>query len=327
MLVLSSSKLWKDYCGKIEAAVPENIFQVMTRINKDSWESPNTALDVFDSLIWVNPAYVVDVDIDTWYKMLEFYSETDLQLKRYIEEQPRDVQSNKFDFNQIDKSVPEFVEENTAPNTIKSNKTVIKLFDNFLSQMFPNEKLTIDSVSKEKLPELASKFFMSLQKDVGISYNASTLQIYYHAMCRVLLQKRDINLKLDPAFGNLSKVLSRKQRLSVLDGETPGKHRSLAIPATTLAKCWADGHFGSKDPRSLISAVILHIQATFGTRAKTELHSIRNSDILIGPEREDGIPSHLSLSERLTKTRHGLHGQGKYPFFKMQFVLLSCPFI
>ena len=81
VLVLSSSKLWKDYCGKIEAAVPENIFQLMTRINKDSWESPNTALDVFDSLIWVNPAYVVDVDIDTWYKMLEFYSETDLQLK------------------------------------------------------------------------------------------------------------------------------------------------------------------------------------------------------------------------------------------------------
>jgi hypothetical protein len=36
-----------------------------------------------------------------------------------------------------------------------------------------------------------------------------------------------------------------------------------------------------------------------------------NSDVVLGPRRDDDIPSYLELHERVTKTRSGNRGQGK----------------
>ena len=40
------------------------------------------------------------------------------------------------------------------------------------------------------------------------------------------------------------------------------------------------------------------------------MYNVLNEDIVRGPLREDGIPSYLMLSERVTKTRKGTGGQG-----------------
>ena len=62
--------------------------------------------------------------------------------------------------------------------------------------------------------------------------------------------------------------------------------------------------------RSLVAAIELHVMSSFGTRARSELYSIKNCDIIEGPPRQDGVFSYLSYAERLTKTRRGAHGQG-----------------
>ena len=99
------------------------------------------------------------------------------------------------------------------------------------------------------------------------------------------MDKRKINIKLSPAFSEIRKVLSRRQKQSCDRGEIPGKHKSKSIPAPVLAECWAQGAFGSDSPRALVSTVLLHTQNSFGTRGKTELWNITNGDIVPGPDR------------------------------------------
>ena len=50
--------------------------------------------------------------------------------------------------------------------------------------------------------------------------------------------------------------------------------------------CWSKGAFGTESPRALVSTVLLHTQASFGTRGKAELWNITNGDIIPGPNRQ-----------------------------------------
>ena len=59
-----------------------------------------------------------------------------------------------------------------------------------------------------------------------------------------------------------------------------------------------------------MTLVIKNLNSGFGTRSRTELYQMTNSDVLLGPRREDGVYSYLELSERVTKTRTGNRGQG-----------------
>ena len=316
VLVLSSSKLWKSFCSKVPTLSPDQVYQVMAQIKPENWQSPPNSEDLFDVLLWVESTFVTDLDLEDWYVMFEFYSSTDLQLLQYFSSQPDQspvAPSNKFDMKQFDKPIEKFIEENTAKNTIRSNTTALNLFNAFLTEMFSAD-VNVDNVEREKLPNIVAKYFMSIQKDDGEPYNASSLQVYYQSLGRILSERRKINIK-GPEYDEVRKVLLRKQKMSCESGAIPGKNKSQAIPAKMLAKCWASGHLGSSNPRSLIAAVLLHIQMSFGTRAKTELHAIRNCDIEVGPLREDGVPSYLALGERVTKTRRGIQGQGKIFYY------------
>ena len=117
-------------------------------------------------------------------------------------------------------------------------------------------------------------------------YNASTLETYYQGITRVILDKRKINIKLEPAYTEVRKVLGRRQKESCEKGEIPGKHKAKSIPAQVLAECWSKGAFGTESPRALVTTVLLHTQASFGTRGKAELWNITNGDIIPGPNRQ-----------------------------------------
>ena len=128
-------------------------------------------------------------------------------------------------------------------------------------------------------------------------------------MARVLLSERNVNLKSEE-FAKAKQVLKTQQRVSVAAGERPGKHSSNAIPAEVLARCWNEGAFGDSNPKALIAGLMIRVEMSFGTRPGFELATMENQDLIPGPIREDGLPSVINFSERLTKTRKGVNGQG-----------------
>ena len=77
-----------------------------------------------------------------------------------------------------------------------------------------------------------------------------------------------------------------------------------------MAEAIKKGVIGWDAPKPLVTLVIKNLSSGFGTRSRTELYQMTNSDVLLGPAREDGVYSYLELSERVTKTRTGNRGQG-----------------
>ena len=193
--------------------------------------------------------------------------------------------SGRFKMGNVGKPASTFIDENTAKSTKKANATVVNLFKNFMASIHPEVIESIETILVEDLPNLLNEFFMVISKEDGEEYNASTLESYYQAMTRVILDLRKINIKLEPAFSELRKILSRRQKLSCEDGQIPGKHKAQAIAAPVLAECWAQGAFGTENPRALVATVLLHTQSSFGTRGKSELWNMNNADIVLGTER------------------------------------------
>ena len=99
-------------------------------------------------------------------------------------------------------SSKEFIDENTAKNTKKTNLTVRKLFDQFMKEFDPTEERTFDDLPSEILGPKVCKFFQVINHENGTEYNASSLETYYRAMVRIL-SEREIIVNTDPNFKDL----------------------------------------------------------------------------------------------------------------------------
>ena len=391
VLVFSSSGLWTQFNSVIGATCSMTEFQVLEELKEEEIFEMGSVK--FDSLLFVKQTHVEDLSIDMWFKLMESPSFGQINLSKYLpgptsncdvasinkkkmvtkenvdpgpeeDKENRQPRAGRFKLEFVGKDPRTFIEENTAKNTKKGNLKVKNLFKLFMTEVHPEKEGTIETLPIEELPKLLTECFMMLQKEDGEEYNASTLESYYQSIARVLLDSRKMNIKLDPNFSELRKVIDKKQKLSCESGQIPGKNKSRSIPAQVLAECWAQGAFGTDSPRALVATVILHVQGSFGSRGKTELWNMSNSDIVQGPDRlkliqlgqggvwqisvyvrdkiigisinnnykqkctqrskplnnsysfnmtvsrGDGLPQFLSLSERITKTRRGLKGQG-----------------
>ena len=217
---------------------------------------------------------------------------------------------SKFNLNLLNSETKSFIASNSSDNTRQSNRTITNLFNEFLKEtQVEKEQQSLFTLTVEKFPEVVEKFFMCLQKEGGSKYNAGSLQVYFNSLARVLLSERNVNLKSED-FAKAKQVLKTQQRVSVAAGERPGKHSSNAIPAEVLARCWNEGAFGDSNPKALIAGLMIRVEMSFGTRPGFELATMENQDLIPGPIREDGLPSVINFSERLTKTRKGVNGQG-----------------
>lgn len=333
VLVFSTMDDWYEFCkGSIDSSVDcSRVFMKHSDVSTTATDRP----DSFDTLIWSNPDSVeAEIDLEIWYKLLETYqtgtgwnhrilqnltSENNTEGKNVnsseeAKKKEPNSKAHKFNFKLVAQDTDEFVEKNMSPSTIKVTRVAVNLFDNFMKTVHP-ELLhsTLETVEEFRLPKLTAEFFKVLQKGKDESFNASTLQAYYQGVVRFLKQKRKIHVKNNPDFEECRTVLGRQQKISCENGARPGLNRSHAFPPELLAECWAKGAFGSGDPRALMAALLMHIGTSFGIRGKDELAQIRNEDMILGPKRHDGLPSGIRYSERKTKTRTGLDGQGARP--------------
>jgi hypothetical protein len=147
-------------------------------------------------------------------------------------------------------------------------------------------------------------------KEDGGCYNASTVGTFNSAIARLILRERKIDIKSNEKFSLVSKTLTRQQKECAEEGEIPGKHEPKAVPLEVMAEAIKQGLIDGDAPKPLETLVIKKLSLSFGTRSRTELYQMTNSDVLLGPRREDGIYSNLELSERVTKPSTANRGQG-----------------
>lgn len=334
ILIFSTTADWTEFC--LEALDPnighDKVFQTLSDV-------PGTSGDngLFDKLLWTHPhSLKAEIPLDNWYTLMEAFHNTGLHLvfKEILSEhsgpkvrvensEPRAQTgevlpgaikkpvSSKFNFKLIDEDNSDFIERNMSPSTIKANKTATRLFDNFMKQCHP-ELLhnTLETAEESRLPNLIAEFLKVLQKDEDQKYNASSLQTYYLGISRVLKQRRNIVLKNNPLYELCRSVLSRQQKISCDNGQRPGLNKSQAFPPEVLAEAWAKGAFGPSSPKALTAALIIHCGPSFGIRGKEEFADIRVEDFILGARRADGVLTNIRYSERKTKTRRGVDGQG-----------------
>ena len=230
-------------------------------------------------------------------------------------------------------STEEYLEKNQPTNTKRSIKTAIDALDKVIKQLHDDEARNLIDIPEDTLAQYVEEFFKCVVKEDGTSYNASSLSTYYNSIARYLIEKKQLDIKKNPKFSRVSKILARRQEESVREGLIPGKNASKAIPKEVLAEVISKGKIGYDDPRALTANVIKSFQAGFGIRNREEMYEIKNSDIEMGPLKPNGVPEFIELGERITKTRRGKRTQGKsvlisspifiYPLFSLSYQTLQ----
>ena len=133
------------------------------------------------------------------------------------------------------------------------------------------EYLPIDQTSFEDLPRNLCKMFMAARKKDGSVYNGSSLGCFYQSICRYFRTRTDgptLDIKQDPRFEHVRRVLASRQEFSAQQGARPGINASDAVPPDVMAKLYEDGLFGKASPRSLIRTVTFILSTQMGCRTK-----------------------------------------------------------
>ena len=213
----------------------------------------------------------------------------------------------------IKNSTAEYLEKTQPVNSKRSLKTAVAALESVILELHPSEDRSLIELPKETLAQYLEEFFQCVVKADGTVYNASTLGTYFNSLARFLMEKKQIDIKKDPLFGLVGKVLARRQVECASEGDIPGKNAAKAIPKEVLAEVIAKGKIGFDDPRALTANVVKSFQAGFGTRNREEMYSIQNGDIDIGPLKMNGIPEYLELSDKLRRQEGG---KGSKVYFK-----------
>ena len=241
-----------------------------------------------------------------------FFHGTNLECIKNENTEPKEgsKQTNRLKKGELNQSTKDYLEKSEPSNSSKSTRTAMRQFYAVVQQKYPEEKRLMEDLPEELLAKYLEDFFRLVMKEDGGCYNASTLGTYHSAIARLILRERKINIKSNEKFSLVTKTLTRRQRECAEEGEIPGKHASKAVPLEVMAEAIKQGVIGWEAPKPLVTLVIKNLSSGFGTRSRTEPYQMTNSDVVLGPVREDGVYSYLELSERVTKTRTGNRGQG-----------------
>ena len=216
-------------------------------------------------------------------------------------------------------SVNDYLDANKSANTKKLDNQAIQLFNSTIlslgkkvsdeSSHSDMEYKTLDQYSLDSLPEALARFFMVVRRQNGEIHNASSLNSFYRAIVRHL-KTRDVNpvdITTDIRFSKVSQVLKTKCCEAAKDGKRPGLNSAQCLSDDDLETVFKSGALSRDNPRGLISLVHYVVMTTMGARAQEECRQITCGDMVMGPKSKEcsDYPQYITLSERITKTRHG----------------------
>ena len=296
---------------------------ILVGFNRAEGEADN---DQKDSVAAVPPAEVSGLQAPT--PSNQFEDDERVDTPPVVKDLLRDIINEKKEKGRVKTenlkmTAQEYLEKSKPENYKNNIKTALNTLKSVLKVLHPGDKRDLLELPNDTLADYLEEFFMSVLKEDGSPYNASTLGTYYNGIARFFVDEKKLDIKKEPEFVRLSKVISRRQEESVKAGKIPGINASNPIPQEVLAEVSAQGKIGLGDPRALAANVIQCFEVGFGIRSRTEMYEIMNGDIKIGPLKPNGVPEYIELGERMTKTRRGKRGQGKIMQWR---ILLLCLF-
>ena len=212
----------------------------------------------------------------------------------------------------VDISINEYLDGSKAQNSKKLEKQVVKLFHETISSLSKVdsslEAKQIDEYSIEELPNALARFFMSAAKENGQTFSSSSLNTFYRALARYLRERETnpIDITTDVNFKKVSAVVKSRQTDAAKQGFGPGKNKSECLTSEDLEKLNDSGKFDRSTPQGLVTLAHYILMTGFGCRCRKECRAVCNEDLVLGPLCEkSGLPIHITLSERITKTRKG----------------------
>ena len=197
--------------------------------------------------------------------------------------------------------------EMQSKKTQKTTDWAVSVFNDTMSAALGDEHRDLHKIPSKDMPDILGQFYMLVLKKDGEPMNASSLGTLHQSLARFLSEDHPekVDIKSDVRFKVAKANLKAAQKASCEAGQVPGKKRSEPFQDQHLAKCWDGGSLGRGDPRALAATVHLICMSQLGFRAVQECVQMRNEDIVFGEVGRDGIPTKLTVSERVTKTRQG----------------------
>ena len=92
----------------------------------------------------------------------------------------------------------------------------------------------------------------------------------------------NVDIRTDPRFDIVKRVLKTRQETSARAGARPGINASDEVPREVLRKLFKDGHLGRSGPRPLARAVNFVLTTQFGCRSREVRYHIQTKGDLEG---------------------------------------------
>ena len=206
----------------------------------------------------------------------------------------------------------QFLASRIPTSTKRSNEGAVKLFNMWTVEYNREYGTTwcenIEGVHDEDLPWHLASWLQGLLRPTGEEYNASSLNTYCNAMARHLRQSRHIDIKRDPDFYDFQQILKARQQDAADAGQLPGINAMNPLSKQDLEKAWQAGRLGMQDPKSAAATFVMYLIGMCGFRSVEEVYQTRNSDFTHSLATNNGVPDHISVSERISKMRRGHKG-------------------
>ena len=213
-------------------------------------------------------------------------------------------------------TINEYLEAGKSDNTRRLDKQAVKLFHSTIMALSEQDKSVIykniDEYSLEELPDILCKFLIVVAKEDGHTFSSNSLNAYVRCLSRHLRQRdvEPVDINVDVRFKKVFSVLKTRQCEAAAAGAGPGKKKAECLSAEDMGKLKDSPNFTRNTPRGLVTLSHYVLMTGFGCRARKECRNITNQDLVFGPTDEgSGLPTEIKLTERITKTRRGLHNE------------------
>ncbi|KAK7091244.1 uncharacterized protein KIAA1958-like [Littorina saxatilis] len=203
-----------------------------------------------------------------------------------------------------DNDVEAFIENSANQNTQKKTKSNMTILFSFISSTMPDEEHKIEHFSPEKLNAILSKFFITITKENGESYEPGSLRGFFQSFQRFLKRKQyPCNIMNDPAFQQTRDALAAKQKVLKSDGKGNVPNKASSLSDREVEQIYDAGQIGTHHPEAIINGLWWYNTTHFGLRGITAHRNMRWGDVIL--KTDPFGEEYLEYNERATKTRTG----------------------
>ena len=195
------------------------------------------------------------------------------------------VEERTIDLTNADTNMDAYLHAAQNDHTRRSQESTVKQFNDVMkalrTQTGGNQYKSLMETDIEHLPANLCRYLAVLVNKDGTNYNSSSLKQYYNRIAKWILKNRNVNIKEDPRFSDVTDVLKKRCSDSIKAGKRPGICAATAVPDHLTQEAVKQGKFSRDSPRTLLRAVVYHLMTSCGLRAVQVKHYFKKNKSLL----------------------------------------------